>query len=92
MVGKVAQREQKLKQQVAELQIMIDETKRQEQVSEIVDTDFFRDLQAKAQRIRRDFQAAGTARTGESTGADAAKPAAEESAGEAAEGSKPEAE
>jgi hypothetical protein len=60
MVGKVAQREQKLKQQVAELQIMIDESKRQEQVQEIVDTDFFRDLQAKARTMREDFAARGS--------------------------------
>ncbi len=56
MVEKVRQRETQLKQQVAELQIMVDETKRQKQVSEIVDSDFFRDLQQKAReaRARRD--------------------------------------
>lgn len=59
MVGKVAKREQKLKQQVAELQIMIDDTKRQEQVNEIVDSDFFRDLQNKAVKMRQDFAKAG---------------------------------
>ncbi|NDJ76202.1 MAG: cell wall metabolism sensor histidine kinase WalK [Chloroflexi bacterium] len=56
MVGKVATREQKLKQQVVELQIMIDESKRQEQVEEIVDTDFFRDLQSKARAMREGMQ------------------------------------
>lgn len=60
MVSKVAKREQKLKQQVAELQIMIDETKRQEQVNEIVDTDFFRDLKDKARKMREDFATAGS--------------------------------
>ena len=59
MVGKVHQREEKLKKQVAELQIVIDEHKRQEQVSEIVDSDFFRDLQDKARKMRQDFSAAG---------------------------------
>ena len=59
MVGKVHQREEKLKKQVAELQIVIDEHKRQEQVSEIVDSDFFRDLQVKARKMRQDFSAAG---------------------------------
>jgi HAMP domain-containing protein len=59
MVGKVHQREEKLKKQVAELQIVIDEHRRQEQVSEIVDSDFFRDLQDKARKMRRDFSAAG---------------------------------
>ncbi len=59
MVGKVHQREEKLKKQVAELQIVIDEQRRQEQVSEIVDSDFFRDLQDKARKMRNDFAAAG---------------------------------
>jgi hypothetical protein len=37
---------------------MIDEGKREKQVQEIVDSDFFRDLQVKAQRVRdRDDQA-----------------------------------
>jgi methyl-accepting chemotaxis protein len=52
MVDKVYQREQSLRKQVEELKIEIDETKRSRQVSEIVDTDFFRDLQAKAERAR----------------------------------------
>jgi CHASE3 domain sensor protein len=45
-------REQSLKQQIQQLRIEIDEAKRQKQVSEIVDSDFFQDLQAKAQSIR----------------------------------------
>jgi HAMP domain-containing protein len=53
MVDKVAQREESLKQQVAELKIEIDEVKRQQQVGEIVDTDFFQELRLKAQTIRR---------------------------------------
>lgn len=52
MVSKVRQREEKLKKQVAELQIQIDESKQQRQVDEIVDTDFFRDLQSKARAMR----------------------------------------
>jgi methyl-accepting chemotaxis protein len=52
MVDKVYQREQSLRKQVAELKIEIDETKRQQQVSEIVDSDFFQDLQNKARQIR----------------------------------------
>lgn len=55
MVSKVRQREEKLKKQVAELQIMIDDSKRQEQVSQIVDSDFFRDLQQKARTMRQGF-------------------------------------
>jgi CHASE3 domain sensor protein len=45
-------REQSLKQEIQQLRIEIDEVKRQKQVSEIVDTDFFQDLQAKARAIR----------------------------------------
>lgn len=45
-------REQSLKQEIQQLRIEIDEAKRQKQVSEIVDTDFFQDLQAKARTIR----------------------------------------
>lgn len=52
MVSKVRQREEKLKKQVAELQIILDEGKQQKQVEEIVDTDFFRDLQSKARAMR----------------------------------------
>lgn len=53
MVDKVREREESLKQQVAELKIEIDEVKRQQQVGEIVDSDFFQDLRVKAQTIRR---------------------------------------
>ncbi len=52
MVDKVRQREEKLKQQVTELKIEIDQAKRQKQVSEIVDTDFFQDLVTKARKLR----------------------------------------
>jgi len=53
MVSKVYQREQTLIRQVEELKIEIDEVKRKEQVSEIVESDFFQDLQAKARTMRR---------------------------------------
>jgi HAMP domain-containing protein len=52
MVGKVYQREQTLRRQVEELRIEIDEVKRQRQVREIVETDFFQDLQARARTMR----------------------------------------
>jgi nitrate/nitrite-specific signal transduction histidine kinase len=45
-------REQSLKQEIQQLRIEIDEVKRQKQVSEIVDTDFFQDLRAKARNLR----------------------------------------
>lgn len=56
MIGKVYQREQTLIRQVEELRIEIDEVKRQKQVSEIVESDFFQDLQAKARGMRRRSQ------------------------------------
>lgn len=46
-------REQRLKQEIQQLRIEIDEAKRKKQVDEIVETDFFQDLQAKAREIRR---------------------------------------
>jgi GAF domain-containing protein len=46
-------REQSLKQEIQQLRIEIDEVKRQQEVKEIVETDFFQDLQAKARLIRR---------------------------------------
>ncbi|MBE9137114.1 HAMP domain-containing protein [Nodosilinea sp. LEGE 07088] len=52
MAQQVYSREQKLKQQVRDLRIEIDETKRKKQVKEIVETDFFQDLTAKAQVLR----------------------------------------
>lgn len=52
MMAKVRTREQTLRQQVAELKIEIDETKRQEQVSELTESDFFRELTEKARHIR----------------------------------------
>ncbi len=45
-------REQGLKQEIQQLRIEIDEAKQQKQVEEIVDSDFFQDLQAKAIHYR----------------------------------------
>jgi hypothetical protein len=53
MVGKVYQREQKLKKEVQKLKIEIDETRRKMHVQEIVETDFFKDLQSKAKDMRQ---------------------------------------
>ncbi|MGG6240341.1 cache domain-containing protein [Nodosilinea sp. AN01ver1] len=58
MAQQVYSREQKLKQQVRDLRIEIDEAKRQKQVKEIVETDFFQDLTAKAQVLRNRNSAA----------------------------------
>lgn len=45
--------EQRVHQKVTHVRIMIDETKRQRQVSRIVDTDFFQELCVKARSLRR---------------------------------------
>jgi GAF domain-containing protein len=45
-------REKDLKEEIEKLRIEIDEVKRQRLVSEIVDTDFFRDLQTRADAVR----------------------------------------
>jgi len=46
-------REQGLRQEIQQLRIEIDETRRQHEVSQIVDTDFFHTLQAKARAMRQ---------------------------------------
>jgi HAMP domain-containing protein len=72
MVDKVRQREENLKQQVQELKIEIDEVKRTKQVGEIVESEFFKDLQMKARKIRErsqqtQSQASGSASPEEGT-------------------------
>jgi hypothetical protein len=46
-------REERLKRQIAELRIEIDETRKQRQVAEITETDYFQKLQEKARGLRR---------------------------------------
>jgi len=53
MAIQVQQREQKLKEEVVQLRIEIDQTKRQKQVSEIVDTEYFQDLKEKTSTLRK---------------------------------------
>lgn len=52
MVREVDAREQRLKQQVAQLRIEIDEAKSQRKVEEITSTDYFRQLQSRAKDLR----------------------------------------
>ena len=52
MAREVYAREQRLKQQLHELRIEIDEAKKAQQVAEITETDYFRELSEKAQRLR----------------------------------------
>lgn len=53
MASEVTARVQTLKSQVAELQIVIDQTKLQKQVSEITDNEYFNTLQNKVKALRR---------------------------------------
>ena len=53
MAREVYARASQLKQQVQKLTIQIDEMKRKEQVDEIVETEFFNDLQKKASQFRQ---------------------------------------
>lgn len=52
MAREVRAREQRLKQEVRQLRIEIDESRTARQVAEITETDYFRDLQKKADRLR----------------------------------------
>ena len=52
MAREVQAREQRLKQEVQQLRIEIDETRTARQVAEITETDYFRDLQRKADQLR----------------------------------------
>ncbi len=61
MTEKVRSREHTLRREVQQLRIEIDESKRSQQVEEIVETDFFRELQAKAQQMRERGRKAGEA-------------------------------
>lgn len=53
MAREVRLREEKLKQQVSELKIALDEKRQEKKVAEITETDFFRNLQSEADSLRR---------------------------------------
>ena len=53
MVDKVRAREERLKQEVAQLRIEIDQAKRERHVAEITESEYFQDLQKKAKKIRK---------------------------------------
>lgn len=53
MTEKIGMRERTLRREVQALRIEIDERKRRREVAEIVETDFFRDLQARAHEMRQ---------------------------------------
>jgi methyl-accepting chemotaxis protein len=53
MAADVYARTGKLKEQIQQLIIKIDETRRKEQVAEVVETEFFNDLQKRAEEFRK---------------------------------------
>lgn len=52
-IRELARRDQQLREQVARLQIEINEVKKSRQVAELTETTYFRNLQQQAQRLRR---------------------------------------
>jgi two-component system cell cycle response regulator len=53
MAREVVAREQRLKQQVRQLRIELDDARQERQVAEITETDYFQQLQARAEDLRR---------------------------------------
>lgn len=56
MVGKIYTREQNLRARVQQLEIMIDQRKREREVKQIVESDFFQELQGKVSEMRDRFR------------------------------------
>ena len=52
----MAQREKTLRARVQQLEIMVDRSKLDKQVKEIVESDFFQDLQSKVKGMRDRFK------------------------------------
>jgi two-component system cell cycle response regulator len=52
MAREVRAREQRMKREIKQLSVRIDDAKRRRQVSEITETDYFRDLQRRAKELR----------------------------------------
>ena len=52
MAREVRLREEKLKQQVTELKIALDESRQKKKVAEITETDYFKNLRSEADALR----------------------------------------
>ena len=61
MASEVLAGEARLREEVRELRIEIDEARQARQVAEITDTDFFRDLRGRAAELRGTIRADGDA-------------------------------
>lgn len=55
MIEKVAEREKTLRKRVKQLEIIVDNTKREDEVKQIVESDFFQELQTKVKDMRTRF-------------------------------------
>lgn len=53
MARQVRAREERMRREIKQLSVQIDEAKRDKQVAEITDTDYFRDLQRRAKELRQ---------------------------------------
>jgi CRP/FNR family transcriptional regulator len=53
MAAQVRQREEQLRQELTQLRIEIDQSKKEREVSEIVESDFFQDLASRAKQLRK---------------------------------------
>lgn len=53
MAAQVREREDALREEIAQLQIEIDDTKRKRQVEEITESDYFKDIKSRAKHLRR---------------------------------------
>jgi CRP-like cAMP-binding protein len=53
MAAQVQKREEALRQEIVELRIEIDEAKKERQVGEIVESEYFQNLRAQAEKLRR---------------------------------------
>jgi GAF domain-containing protein len=67
MAEEVAAREARLREQVRELRIEIDEARQQQKVAEITGTDYFQDLRSRADDLRRAVRTTGDANAGDAT-------------------------
>lgn len=55
MIQKVAEREKTLRKRVKQLEIIVDNSKRESEVNQIVESDFFQELQSKVKTMRQRF-------------------------------------
>ncbi len=60
MASEVVAREQRLRNEVQQLRIVVDQAHEQRQVAEIVESDYFRQLERKAEQLREQIRSGGS--------------------------------